>query len=70
MPVKSQDRPGVHGGDPRASRSDLTIPVGCFDPDCEFRIIVDATNVVAEIRCVGLRAGSSSWDLVDPNRPY
>ena len=27
---------------------DFTIPVGCFDPDCEFRIIVDATNAVLE----------------------
>ena len=25
---------------------DFPIPVGCFDPDCEFRIIVDATNAV------------------------
>jgi subtilase family serine protease len=24
------------------------IPPGCFDPDCEFRIIVDVTNVVVE----------------------
>jgi hypothetical protein len=24
------------------------IPVGCFDPDCDFRITVDATSVVAE----------------------
>jgi hypothetical protein len=24
------------------------LPPGCFDPDCEFRIIVDVTNVVVE----------------------
>ncbi len=24
------------------------IPFGCFDPDCDFRITVDATNIVAE----------------------
>jgi subtilase family serine protease len=24
------------------------IPPGCFDPDCEFRIVVDVNNVVAE----------------------
>jgi hypothetical protein len=24
------------------------IPPGCFDPDCEFRIIVDVTNVMVE----------------------
>jgi CARDB len=24
------------------------IPPGCFDPDCEFRIVVDVTNVVVE----------------------
>lgn len=38
------------------------IPAGCFDPDCEFRIIVDSgnavdesdeTNNVASGRCLG-----------------
>lgn len=24
------------------------IPLGCFDPDCEFRITVDSAGVVAE----------------------
>ena len=24
------------------------IPAGCFDPDCEFRIIVDSAGVVTE----------------------
>jgi subtilase family serine protease len=24
------------------------IPAACFDPDCEFRIVVDATGAVAE----------------------
>jgi hypothetical protein len=35
---------------PAGTSVDLKFPIlpGCFDPDCEFRIIVDVNNVVAE----------------------
>ena len=38
--------PGLVAG--AATDLSFPIPIGCFDPNCEFQIIVDVHNVVAE----------------------
>ena len=44
--VVDMPTPGLVAG--AATAVKFPIPFGCFDPDCEFRIIVDVHNVVAE----------------------
>ena len=43
----TQNTPAIGGGQ-RSAPLSFTIPVGCHIPDCNFRIIVDSENDVAE----------------------
>jgi CARDB len=44
--VNSCPTPGLPAG--TSTRVQATIPPGCFDPDCGFTIVVDATDQLKE----------------------